>query len=142
MKRIKAILLVAVMMVGVTAFAQNGRRNSPRELCLNVPGLTQEQKTSVEKINANYRSEMDKLRTQRQSATTTQEKDNVGKKMDQLRDKHQKDVLAQLNPEQQKALKDSGFGQTRCQKNRKGRGRGNGRCCGNGGGRGYRNCGR
>ncbi|MBN1388605.1 MAG: hypothetical protein JW965_09180 [Bacteroidales bacterium] len=115
--KIRIITLMAVLVFTATLIssAQYGRfnRNQYREplgYCLDIPGLTDQQKERIIQVNEAHRKKIDELRLKRQSAATFEEMNEIGATMLLEHNEHIKQVKALLNEEQKEYLNSTYFG--------------------------------
>ena len=64
------LILAVILIASINSFAQRGNRMAGANSCtLNIPGLTEKQKTEINSLKEQHRKEMDSFRTEwRQSA--------------------------------------------------------------------------
>lgn len=144
-----AWVFFALVLTTTTVFAQRGRnanqvQNNPNLPCLaQISDLTEEQKTSIQELEASHQKTMTELREQRRSTVNAIEKSEIRTEMLKNVEAHRNEVKSLLTEEQQaqykqlKATAGAGQGRGNGQFNRKGRGNGNagfraqGNRCGN-----------
>lgn len=132
---VKILALVFLMAAAGQVDAQKGKRGS----CTNsISNLTEQQKTSINELDATFQKQMADYRTERQATTDLTVKNAIREKMLSTRAEHQKAVNALLTPEQQKEY--ASWQEARqANKNAKQQGNGNGNGKGKGKNRGAEN---
>ncbi len=135
--RIITLVLILVCSGTLIASAQYGRFNrnqvrQPLGYCLDIPGLTDQQRERMLEVNEAHRQKLDELRIKRQSAATFEEMNEVGAAMLLQHNEHIKQVKALLTEEQKEYLNNTYFGMGP-------RGLRTAPAYGRGAGRGYRN---
>jgi hypothetical protein len=113
--RIIALMTVLVITGTMITSAQYGRYNGnqlrqPLGYCLDIPGLTDQQKERIIQVNEAHQKKIDELRLQRQSAATFEEMNEIGAAMLLQHNEHIKQVKALLNEEQKEYLNNTYFG--------------------------------
>jgi len=131
-----AWVFFALALGTTTLFAQgwrNGKQggNGRNNYCINqVSGLTDEQKTKIDRLNETHQVKMGELRTQRQSTTDAIEKSEIRTKMLKNEKAHRDEVKSLFTAEQQKEYEllqaRGNYGNGRGNANFQGRGQGRG----------------
>ena len=107
--------------------AQNGRncKSQQKNVCLNIPNLTESQTTTINSLQTSHKQEMDVLREKRRNAQTTEEKDNIRKEMDNKILSHKNDVRKILDKDQLEYFNTNSRNNNSCGNNGKRSGNGN-----------------
>ena len=100
--RITGLVFFFLMAGGTALFGQYGRgaMAGAGNMWLNIPNLTDKQKTGMTAIVEKNRAEMDLLRKEMWEADTWEKKDAAAKKMQDMRLSHRKGMLNILTDEQ------------------------------------------
>ncbi|KJF42946.1 Spy/CpxP family protein refolding chaperone [Draconibacterium sediminis] len=132
-----AWVFFALVLTTTTVFAQRGRnanqvQNNPNLPCLaQISDLTEEQKTSIQELEASHQKTMAELREQRRSTVNAIEKSEIRTEMLKNVEAHRNEVKSLLTEEQKaqyiqlRTSAGAGQGRGNGQFNRKGRGNGN-----------------
>lgn len=135
MKRSISILTMFAVFFTATVFTNSAaaQRGNCYNKCTNIQGLTEVQQNKITQLNTEHRTGIDALRSKRQSATTWEEKQQIGNQMISKRAEHRASVTELLTPEQAKVYNASCLYSNQNKKgkgNRKGNSnKGNGRGC-------------
>ena len=137
-----AWVFFALVLTTTSVFAQRGRRANAVQNNQNLPCLTQisdlseEQKTSIQELEASHQKTMTELREQRRSTVNAVEKSEIRTEMLKNVEAHRNAVKSLLSEEQQTQYKqlqasagygrNQGYGQGRGNGNFNRQGRGNG----------------
>lgn len=105
MVKINVVLIAMLLLTGGMINGQGrGRGMDPGQSQLNIPDLTEKQKTELTDLATKHRTEMDKLRAERQGAKDRDAWYAAGEKMTAASDKHRFDLRNVLTDEQKKNL--------------------------------------
>jgi len=105
MVKINVVLIsLLVITVGVMSGQGRGRAMDPGTNQMNIPGLTEKQKTTLTELATKHRAEMDVLRAERQGAKDYEAWTAAGKKMTEATDKHRFEIQNVLTDEQKKSI--------------------------------------
>lgn len=127
-KSLSIILMVLafLVMAGTNGWAQRGNRGGSGNSCyLNIPDLTEKQKTEITRLVKQHQEEMDALRNSWRQSAVFAEREAHWAEVDKNADAHRNAVRNLLNDEQKQAFDNV----------RRGAGRIGSGCMGNGRGR-------
>ena len=131
MKTIKLLMMAVIFMTASAAYTQKVNRG---DVCQEIPNLSSQQKSDIEKLSAKHQKKMDALRVSFYSERDAASAKELKLKMNAEQNSHYQAIQNLLRPEQktwfsQSCIRYSGQGT--------GRGQGYGRGQGNVGGQGY-----
>lgn len=106
-----AIKIIGMVIIFLTAGsmllnAQNGKGRAANRggYCLNLPDLSEKQKTELTSLSVKHQAEMDALRTDMRSTNDANKKSEVSSKMNSIRDSHRAEVLSLLTDKQKESF--------------------------------------
>ncbi|MCF8223780.1 MAG: hypothetical protein K9J25_11590 [Bacteroidales bacterium] len=116
--KIKFTIIAAFLIFAgvITSYAQNGRfnanhgRQQHNGYCLDIPGLDEQQKAKIMKINETHQGKIDELRLKKRSAETIEERNEITASMLLQQNEHIKQIKALLTEEQKESLNNTYFG--------------------------------
>lgn len=144
--KIKFTIIAAFLVFSgvISSSAQYGRFNAnqarqPMGYCLDIPGLDEQQKERIIKVNETHQKKIDELRLKKYSAETIEEWNEIAASVLLQHNEHIKQIKALLTEEQKEYLNNTYFGMgPRGMRSAPYYGRGGGRANGNfAPGRGY-----
>ena len=138
LSRIFGLLLILIFAGSTAVNAQYGRgwaSNDPYRYCMNLPDITEKQKSELTTLSGKHRTEMDALRNEMRSSTDFEERSELRTKMTNLRNSHINDIQSVLTDSQKQTFNSA----CPAYRSRGGRGQGFGAArAGRGAGREYR----
>lgn len=105
--RIFGLLLILLFAGSTMVNAQYGRgraSNDPYGYCMNLPDITEKQKSELTALSGKHRTEMDALRNEMRSSMDLDERNELRLKMTNLRNSHISDIQSILTDSQKQAF--------------------------------------
>jgi hypothetical protein len=98
--RLVMIVLATILMATTTTYAQRGNRGAAGSCCMNIPGLTEEQKTRITGMEQQHLKEMQEMRDARRKSGSYADRDAYQAAVGQKVTDHRNAVRNLLNADQ------------------------------------------
>lgn len=94
------IVLAVLLMATTTIFAQRGNRAAANSCCMDIPGLTEQQKTQITNLEQLHKKDMQAMRDARRKSGSYTDRDAYQAAVDQKVTDHRNAVKNLLNADQ------------------------------------------
>jgi uncharacterized membrane protein len=94
------IVLVVFLMTTTATFAQRGNRAAANSCCMNIPGLTEQQKTQITTLEQQHQKDMQAMRDARRKSGSYTDRDTYQAAVNQKVTDHRNAVKNLLNADQ------------------------------------------
>ena len=98
--RLVMIMMAVILMATNVTYAQRGNRAAAGSCCLNIPGLSDEQKSSITTLEQQHLKEMQEMRDARRKSGNYADRDAYQAEVDRKVTDHRNAVRNLLNTEQ------------------------------------------